>query len=77
MCQKIKLKLKLKFKWRSGRNKVIKRYEQIMRNFPQPPICVAGEDFELYTQRVLNHLLFTSRCMRLNHIAIRQLEKER
>lgn len=72
MCQKIKLK----YKWRSGRNKVIKRYEKIMRNFPQPPICKAGEDFELYTQRVLNHLLFTRRCMRLNHIAIRYYDKK-
>lgn len=40
-------KIKLKYKWRSGRNKVIKRYEKIMRNFPLPPICAAGEDFEL------------------------------
>lgn len=72
MCQKIKLR----YKWQSGRNKVIKRYEKIMPNFPLPPICAAGENFELYTQRVLNHLLFTNRCMRLSQIAIRYYEKE-
>lgn len=69
-------KIKLRYKWRSGRSKVIKRYEKIMRNFPQPPICATGEDFELYTQRVLNHLLFfISRYMRLSRIAIRHLRK--
>ena len=70
-------RIKLRYKWRSGRSKVIKRYEKIMRNFPQPPICATGENFELYTQRLLKHLLFTNRCMRLSRIAIRQLEKER
>lgn len=68
-------KIKLRYKWRYGRSKVIKRYEKIMRNFPQPPICAAGEDFELYTQRVAKHLVLLCRCMRLNHIAIRQFNK--
>ena len=68
-------KIKLKYKWRFGRNKVIKRYEKIMRNFPLPPICAAGENFELYTQRVANHLLFICRCMRLTRIAIRIIQK--
>lgn len=70
-------KIKLRYKWQSGRSKVIKRYKKIMRNFPQPPICAAGEDFELYIQRLLKHLLFTNRCIRLSQIAIRQLAKER
>lgn len=69
-------KIKLKYKWRTGRKKVIKRYENFMRDFPQIPIFGAGEDFELYTQRVLNYLLFTRKCMRLNDIAIRRLDKE-
>ena len=69
-------KIKLKYKWFTGRNKVIKRYEKFMRNFPQQPIFSPEEDFEQYTQRVLNHLLFVRRCMRLNDIAIRRLDKE-
>lgn len=69
-------KIKLKYKWVTGRNKVIKRYEKFMRNFPQQPIFLPEEDFEQYTQRVLNPLLFVRRCMRLNDIAIRRLDKE-
>lgn len=69
-------KIKLKYKWLTGRNKVIKRYEKFMRIFPQQPIFSPEEDFEQYTQRVLNHLLFVRRCMRLNDIAIRRLDKE-
>lgn len=69
-------KIKLKHKWRIGREKVIKRYEKIMQNFPQLPICAACENFELYTQRVANHLLFTCRGRRLNQIVIRYYEKE-
>lgn len=69
-------KIKLKYKWFTGRNKVIKRYEKFMRNFPQQPIFSPEEDFEQYTQKVLNHLLFVRRCMRLNDIAIRRLDKE-
>lgn len=69
-------KIKLKYKWRSGRSKVIKRYEKIMPNFPQPPICEDGEDFELYSERVAKHLVLLCRCMRLNNIAIRYYDKE-
>lgn len=69
-------KIKLKHKWLTGRNKVIKRYEKFMCNFPQPPICAPEEDFEQYTQRVVSHLLFVRRCMRLNNIATQILDKE-
>ena len=69
-------KIKLKYKQLTGRNKVIKRYEKFMRNFPQITICAPEEDFEQYTQRVVSHLLFVRRCMRLNNIAIRILDKE-
>lgn len=69
-------KIKLKYKWRTGRKKVIKRYENFMRDFPQIPIYGSGEDFELYSQRVLNHTLFICRCNRLGDISIRMLDKE-
>lgn len=70
-------KIKLKHKWRSGRKKVIKRYEEIMRNFPKAVFYEDGEDWDLYMQRLTKHLIFICRCMRLNHIAFRILDKER
>lgn len=32
-------KIKLWLKWQIGRDKVIKRYWKITRNFPNPPKC--------------------------------------
>lgn len=69
-------KIKLKCKWNIGRNKVIKRYENFMRNFPEPVYYEDGEDWDTYTQRVLNHTFFICRCSRLADIAIRYYDKE-
>lgn len=70
-------KIKLKHKWLTGRNKVIKRYEKFnfICDFPQPVVYEEGEDLDLYMQ-ILSKYLFYCRCTRLNHIAIRTLNKK-
>lgn len=71
MWQKIKLKLK----WIIGRDKVIKRYREIMNNYPSSPIYREGDDFEQYAEQVSKHMCFLNRTLRLNNIAIRRIEK--
>ena len=66
-----------KIKWLIARKKVLARRKKLMRNIPQPPMFVEGEDFEQYSERVCKHLLFLNRVDRLTDIAIRQLTKKK
>lgn len=67
-------KIKLKCKWNIGRNKVIKRYENL--NVPKPPMFIDGEDFNEYSKRVCKHLIFLGRCSRLHDITMKYYDKE-
>lgn len=61
-------KIKLWLKWQIGRDKVIKRYWKIMRNFPNPPKHKNNEKFSDYSERVLKHLMLIERASRLHKI---------
>lgn len=67
MMQKIKLWLK----WKNGRDKVIKRYVNLIKNFPNPPVHKNDEDFSNYSERVLKHLILLERASRLHKICVR------